>query len=403
MIGNTRTTLSFSILMGLSLLVSLVARGDDDIRARVESARVEYAKNAEKVREDSARRLKELEGRLAEVKQWTRAQFELGERDVIDKPTVLNPTLIRWQKEREATLYRLLQFKDKSGGAIESGRALNILLARIGSAAHENCQTRKINPAAALPLFEPTANEKIDQDLLRRLSYQENTLGSKISGKFNQDPLDLDWPPILREPMWDSYRTTLAEVRDELLTELKSGNGVLPATDVRIREAIASLNAAFAKYRREWTQKAAKSDGDWALEYRRITEGQKHIDKLISSVYAIVEASSLNDVLPATMFDGGNIEDFLSYMHSNNLQFAPPSNAVDRKAYFRVFDMMVRYYLDINSAVKAEEHLNQEIVQLKKINRESTEVATGQKMSAMDQAAVMIEEMKFIRTLLNDD
>ena len=91
-------------------------------RKTAEAKRSEIAKN---LHEEEEAQIKELKARRAEIQKWTRAQFELSQRDVIDKPKVMGEMMEHWQKAHEAELYQLLQYPEKSGGSIESGRALN--------------------------------------------------------------------------------------------------------------------------------------------------------------------------------------------------------------------------------------------------------------------------------------
>lgn len=395
------------LLLILVLMAAPVASRvkGDDLEDRVEAKRkiaeAERIKAAEQIRKDAAERMKELEGRLAEVRQWTQAQFELGERDIIDKPQYITQTLERWQKQRGRDIYQFLQFRDESRGAIESGRALNTLLERVGAAAHQHLQTRQIDPSRALPLYEPTQIDKIDGLILRHLVWQKNTLGFKASGRFNKDPIDVQWPAILKEKTWEDHRLAVEAARKQVLVELDSNPGLSPETDEQLRDAVSSLNAAFSSYRKDWIRRSNATGGVDGFKLLRLHEGQRHIEQLIAAVYQIVEATSYQDVVQGESFTGGDIEEFLSYMYMNNLKLAP-AKANDRDAYGRVFDMMVRYYLDINAVVKLERYLEQEIGQLNQINREAIDVALGKTMSAADQAAIMIEELKYARALLNN-
>ena len=64
--------------------------------------------------------------------------------------------------------------------------------------------------------------------------------------------------------------------------------------------------------------------------------------------------------------------------------------------------MMVRYYLDQKAAAKLEQQLSTEIAQLKSIDKSAIDVALGRTMSAADQAAIEIEQSKFVRALIAD-
>ena len=81
-----------------------------------------------------------------------RAQFELSERGIIDRPKTMTQMMQRWQTQHEREIYQLLQFPDKSGHLIESGEALNRMLNVIGAAAFQNAETRKVDPKRPSPL-----------------------------------------------------------------------------------------------------------------------------------------------------------------------------------------------------------------------------------------------------------
>jgi hypothetical protein len=402
-----RISTRFVVLLSLALVVgpASVWAIDPDIEVRVnaasQSAQKARIEAALKIKADADRKTKELEARLAEVQQWTQAQFELSQREVIDKPKAMTELMQRWQKAQEREIYQLLQFPERSGGAIESGRALNALLARVGPAAHQTFQTRRINAAHALPLYEPTAAEQIDLTLFNQLTLEDKTLGAKESRKGNEGPIDIDWPTVLRDPRWVEHCRAVEAARAKVLAELATTTGLSPGTDKELRQAVARLNADFADYRKKWVH-GDDTAGTRSFEYRRLCDGTRHIQKLIASVYQVLEARSLRDLPTREVFPGGNVEAFLSFLQRNNLQFGPAAKGTDRKAYYRIFDMMVRYYLDFNAAVKLEQFLEQEVILQKQISRDALDVALGKAMSGADRAAILVEELKFVRGLIAD-
>jgi hypothetical protein len=378
--------------------------GDDldrDFKRKVESADAAKAKLTADLVKQNNERIKELEGQLAKVKEWTKAQFELGERGVIDKPKAMSSLLKRWQENHEREIYQLLQFPDKSRGAIESGRALNQLLAQIGPAAYQHWQTRQLDSSHALPLYEPTAARQVDERLLRQLVRKQKSSGATVIGRFNQDPIDVDWPPFLREERWAEHRNAIEAARKQVMVELSQGYGVSSKTDQKMRDAVGRLNSEFNAYKRDWVANFRDAGKSRAEEYQRIWDARRHIQKLITSVYQVVSARQYEDVAPAEPFHGGNIEEFLAYLHRNNTEFAPAAGT-DREAYHRLFDMMVRYYLDIKAMTSLEDRLESEVAGLKQTNQEAIDLALGKTMTAAEKVALDIEQMKFVRALLKD-
>lgn len=400
-------------LMLAALAVAPLSRGDDleeragpKIRITVGAAeqdRASRAQAAEEVRRNVAERLKVAEAKLAKLQDWTKAQFNLAQRGVIEKPEVLKQIVQRWERNRDTKIYQLLEHPEKVAGEIESGKALNTLLERAAPAAYEHWLTRQVNPDHALPLYEPTALSKIDEDTLRHLIIVTNTLGAAASGHFNEDPINVHWPAALREERWTAQCQEIEKLRAQVLNDIKAGQGVSPKLDQELRDAVGQLNQDFTEFRRQWTQELRKADNQPAQTYRRICDAHRHIEQLISAVNFVVEASTRADLGPAEPFPGGTVEELLSYMHRNNLRFAAATNVTNRSAYHLVFDRIVRYYLDLNAVNQAQELVEKEIEDLQALDREAIDVILGKTLSVDMEAALRLEELKFVQELLSDD
>ena len=226
-------------------------------RQKADTTRAEVARQID---EREAKRKEKLEARREEVRQWTKTQFEIGEREVIDKPAMMAPRLQKWRDPcRDNEVFRLLNFREKSVGGIESGKALNTLLGRIGSAALENSEARKLNPLYGVPLYGATAEMQVNNEMLRKLSWEQNLLGAKSSGAFNRDPGDVEWPQqILRdEQRWAESRHAIEEARAlRVLDELKAGRGVTTDLEKTLCNAIATLNSDYAAVQQAVDQKS---------------------------------------------------------------------------------------------------------------------------------------------------
>ncbi|MBX7165879.1 MAG: hypothetical protein K1X74_05970 [Pirellulales bacterium] len=371
----------------------------DDLEAALNAKRIEAA---ERLRQDNEAKMAAIRARLDEVRQWTQVQFQLAERDEIDKPRAVARIVEQWQKHRENEIFQLLQFPEKNRGAIESGRALNALLAQIGPAAYQNELNRRANPDYAVPLSAHTQTE-IPEDVVAKLSHQTKTLGPKAVGRFNEPPIDVDWPVELRDEPWQEHRAAIEAARAKLLVELGSGRGVSPELDAELRRSVAALNAAFSEYRRAWAKAPREPGIDQGLKYRQICDGQRHIEKLICTVYQLISAGGSTEVLPAETFKSGNVEALLAYLQRNNLELATPAKATDRDAYYKVFNLMVWYYLDQSAATRAEQALETQLAALEGSNQEATNLILGKTLTASEQTALMIEELKFVRALIDDE
>ncbi|CAL1125396.1 unnamed protein product [Cladocopium goreaui] len=382
-----------SLIVGCFLIAPLVTNSTSQaedidltrLNERRESAEAQRIRSAEALLKENRKEIERLQKRLDETRKWTQAQFNLAERDEINKPELVSQLMQRWQNHREQEIHRLLQFPDKSAGGIESGKALNTLLKHVGAAAYQNDIARRANPDHATPLYEATASTLVDGDLLKHLSYQSKTLGAKAVGRFNDAPMDINWPAELKHERFEKHRSMIETGRDSLLNQLGSNQGITPELEAQLREAVAVLNRDFQQYRKEWIQSPPSSGESRSHKYRDLCNAERHINKLVCTVYQVVEASGMKDVMPSEEFKPGNIEAFLAYMQRHNIEFAAPSNAIDRKAYYQVFNMMVRYYLDLAAAAKAEELLEEEIDYLKETDKELTDVVLGKTLSAETQ------------------
>jgi hypothetical protein len=366
-------------------------------RARRAEAEARMREMANEVRKAKEAQIKELEGRLAEVRKWTNVQFELGERGIIDKPKTMSTLMKRWQTQRKREIDQFLQFPEKSGLAIESGRALNALMDQVGASAFQNSEARKIKPDSVFPLSDCGEYTKVDPALVEEITWQENVAGVKLVGQGSRGPLDMDWPAVLHEERWREHRERCDNVAKRALQELGTSSGLSAKTDAELRAAIAALNADFADYRGEWIRTQHPS-ADGGLELQRIFEGTRHLKKLSLGAYQLVELGSYQTI-QRERFQGGTIEDYMAYLQRHNLRFAPAGPA-HRSAYRRIFAMIVRYYLDERMAMNMERQLEKELSRLKRIDKEAIDVALGRTMSASDQAAIRILELKNIYELL---
>jgi hypothetical protein len=138
--------------------------------------------------------------------------------------------------------------------------------------------------------------------------------------------------------------------------------------------------------------------GQLGLEYNRISQGKEHIKKLVICAGQLVELSGYQ-IMAQELFNGGNVEDYLAYFQRNNLRFAPAAPN-HRGAYYKVFNMMVRYYLDQKAAAKLDQQLSTEIADLKSVDKDADNMVLGKTMTAADQAAIQIERLKFVRALI---
>ena len=103
---------------------------------------------------------------------------------------------------------------------------------------------------------------KIGAGIAEEITWQENTLGSKLVGQGSRGPMDLDWPAVLRDDRWASYRHEIDAARDQVVKELTSSGHVTSESDHRLRDAVQKLNVDFAQYWTAWIRNDAHG-GNW--------------------------------------------------------------------------------------------------------------------------------------------
>jgi len=314
-----------------------------------------------------------VKARRKQVNDWL-GQIDLADRHVIDKPKVMPKLMAEWETQNKVHLYRILEHADKSHGSIESGADLNFLIGKLGATALQNVEMRRIKPDAALPLTAPSDMIKVDRDLADEIALQDDISGAKTVWQGNRGPLDLDWPAILRDDPWKSYRDRFGEARKKALDEITSSAVVSNDTDRELRQVVADLNTSFAEYRRDWVCHE-HPDVDRALEYHRICEGSCHIQKLVLGAYQFANLTP-TQVKYREKFEGGSIEEYIAYFRRNNLRVAAaaPRNLA---AYHKIFNMMVRYYLDAQLAMNLEREIDDELATLKDNRQEAVDAALG--------------------------
>ncbi len=398
--------------LGLLLLTapwSRLALADDDGQPHVDAEKYHaLLKQADlkereldrEIHRETQEQIKVVQARLEDVRQWDRQQFELGERKLIDRPRIMPKLMKQWQDQREKEIYRLLQFPEKSSGSIESGRALNAMLESVGAAALQNAEMRRVKPEMAIPLTEPDELLAVEKRLADEITLQDNTLGAKICFQGSRELLDLDWPPVLREDRWKEYRAEFEEARKSALAEVALSGYVSDGTDHRLRAAVQKLNRDFTDYRKDWFQ-GEHVEVNRAMEVNRLFDGSRHIEKLVMGAGKVAELTP-EQVSYRELFQGGSIEDWLAFLRRNNLRIAGAAPA-HRSAYYKLFSMMVRYYLDekmaINIQRNLERELSGELARLNQNDQHAIDAALGRTMSASDQAAVFVSAMGAITAM----
>lgn len=368
-----------------------VAHAADDLGiAEKEKAIAELERQrrqlAEKELARNRQEQQQLEARLEDARRQLTATFELDERHLIPRPQRISKTLARLQHQRDTTKFSLLQFRDQARGSISRGVALNFFLSECGAVAFDHdfyttvMQPKNQVQIAQVQLLKDVADAyKLTKETTRHIRYTKGLLGSKLTGRINQGPLDLNWPSVLRQDSFKDSREKIEKLRDQAVAELDQGQPVTAATADSILKEIERLVIAI---RKEKKVQIKKSDGVYQ-KVDRYYVAERFSELLAAGAYRLIEGFSLGDVT-FEKFNEGNIEQLLAFMYRNNLTFAE-ADANGESAYFIMFEMMARYYVDLHALKLAIAEDENSLVELKSEEDAMRSVALGKTMNAMQK------------------
>jgi hypothetical protein len=384
------------------------------IREKVIGLEAERRRVAAQELEQLRHKRESLEARVEYARKSVLHSFDIYGRGVIASPQSIPKRFQRSQRLREQMLYRLIQFRRESGGVIASGAGLNFFLELCGSSAFADTFYRstktggKNNNDPEEAIFSRITDEyKLSPDVLRHIRYQRGLTGPRLSGRLNQDPLDVNWPNILKRTL--SRKTEdIERRREQVLRELRDYRGVSPkAADGlidAIRELQAAIHAEKESLMQEIRQKGSNvmAQADW----RRYNNAEDHVRILLAGASRLIEAHVIDDVSlpPLDMNNGVTVEKLLAYMHENNLCF----NAADlngQNAYNTIFELMSRYYIDLTElkidtdkrekraeAIRVEEAQVKEVMLGNKLdNLQKTETTVAGIKAAAEIGKALIE------------
>jgi hypothetical protein len=358
-----------------------------------------------------------LEARIEYARRTVLQSFDVYERGLIPNPPptskrtrsgkVIEGFFERSKRQREQKLYRLLEFREKSGGLIASGGALNFFVELCGPSAFAHDFYRTANKGKPDP-NDNFLNQLVNQFLLQpavleQIRYQRGLTGPKLSGRLNQPPLDVNWPAILNRSL--KKRTDDIERRREaVLLELKNKAGVSPETADGLLDAVRDLLTAMHGLEEALMQDIRKNgqnvraQSDW-LRYH---SAEEHVRLLLAGAYRLIEAHTLADVSLPPLNDKGpaTVEQLLTYMHQNNLRFSP-ADANGQTAYNTIFELMSRYYIDLRQLKLDTAQNEQRVEGLRAEEAEVKEVALGNRLDNLQQTEVDVARFKAMAAMSN--
>ena len=220
---------------------------------------------------------------------------------------------------------------DTATAEIVNGKALNMLLERLGSSvlaynasAHTRSEARQVMRELAL------RPEAVHQLHVREVL----SGGAEFAYRIDEgEPLDVNWwPPALRDPELDIYRRSFERSRKAVLDQPDS-KGV---NDAKLRDLMKDYDNLVAAFRRVQTREVRLKSMRFHREYQA---GQRFLESLAGELFRLRDLGP-NALGPASRkFQGDNLIELLTHMSRNGLEFAP-AQAGDEAAYFQVFHMM---------------------------------------------------------------
>ena len=171
--------------------------------------------------------------------------------------------------------------------------------------------------------------------------YQRGLTGPKFSARFNNEPLEFEWPRVLRKGRYKLTIKSLEDGRNQALKQLNAGNPIELGTITRlladVDELKEGINKELGRQKRNGYRKAEP-----------YFQARRHVDFVSQAVERFVNAQKRSDV-KVEEFKEGNIEQLIALMYRNNLRFAE-SAANGQPAYYAIFQEMVTYYIDMQMA-----------------------------------------------------
>ena len=383
------------------------------IRERVNQLESQRRRDAAAELDQLRSKRESLEKRIDYARRSVLQSFDVYDRGLIPTPTPSATPSRRSKRPRETSfersnrlraqmLHRLLVFRGESAGLIANGDALNFFVELCGPSAFAHTFVRAANPQGKAPnpddafLSQITDQFKLPPDVLRHIRYQRGMSGPKLSGRLNQDPLDVNWPAILKRSL-RNRTDDIERRREQVLKELRQNRPVPPEIADALLDAVRDLLTAIYHEEESLMQEIRRNgrntpaQADW-LRYHA---AEAPVRVLLAGAYRLIEAREIADVSlpPLNVKNGVTVENLLTYMHENNLRFSP-ADLNGQPAYNSIFELMSRYYIDL-SALKLETVKNEQRVEVMHAQEAQVkEVMLGNQLDNVQRTEIEVARLK---------
>jgi hypothetical protein len=407
----------------------LLRAREQEVRGReadVASKRLDIIKRAMELEADrkqvakteqqrAERTLEQLNLQLAE-KEWALRQFEPAERGLV--PLLQNAPKIqeRWQRIRQISRNKFVNFPEQSRQQIKTGEALNFFLDTCGPTVlalqlqreqseieQRSAETRTAigrrqellgkdsqgSDVRAALLNDLHGTKSLGREHLQELVLVKGLVGNKLSVHLgtlsNDSTLPLDWPLMLLDDEYGPLRKFVEESKHQAIEELAGGSISARARGDMMKgvdglcDAFESKNQARLNELRKQIDRTKggilNSDSSTWMSTRNF------LRDLRRGATRFLEARTPQDVeageFPPSDRRNVSVDELLAYMCRHGLRFGRAETTTSEVAQDLVYRLLIQYYFDLyslrlalESDRRTKEYSEAEIANLKKIQFE---------------------------------
>jgi hypothetical protein len=312
-----------------------------------------------------------------ELKKFDKELAEL--RDIVPdaiKPRILPPAVARERQQEQ------LRFNDWSANndparrfAVIRGSGLNALLRVLGPIAHYRKTRTNNSPAQSVfPSLSPSHEIKAAEVAHFRLN-PATSAGSQVVVRLNQLPLELEWPPVIRQN-WPEECVNIGKLRDVYVVTLNNANHNMKYLDQAdlLDKALSLLQAMVQKKKWQTPHDVTLTSDKRIQVHRNLQDAVRYLETVRATVDRFKTVPSDYKV---HRFAGGSVEDFLDFCYTHGMQFQE-ARPVDEEFYHKIYRQIQDYAHDVQFVEDWKNDLEQRMRELSDEDQKLVWVAAEQ-------------------------
>lgn len=188
-----------------------------------------------------------------------------------------------------------------------------------------------------LPRQEALADSPVDLRLtpedIHHLRFTDGRPTTKRQLVFRADeaqPLQTAWPEALQGDEFTALRCDFERIRDQVLQESRTKQGIDPISKKQLMQAV---DALCAKFNEVYPPERRTASGD---TYATYAAGKRFVRTLAGGVYRLFESNDRRSFDGSFRFQGDSAVDLVDHLFNTGLQFAPPEPG-DEGTYRKLF------------------------------------------------------------------